>query len=176
MLHAAVAPQAGETVLVHGASGGVGTILVQLAKQAGLRVIATASAASRPHLVSLGVDQIIDRNTEKFEHMVSAVDLVIDLAGGDAPERSWAVLRQGGTLISSVRPDIAAPRDDGRKGIWFSMQPDSDRISQLAQAAASGTLTIEVGETVSLAEVPAALERNRTGHKPGKAVVDLTLA
>jgi NADPH:quinone reductase-like Zn-dependent oxidoreductase len=176
MLHAAGTPQTRQTVLVHGAAGGVGTILVQLAKQLGLRVVATASATSRAHLADLGVDQVIDRGSERFEEQVNNVDLVIDLAGADAPDRSWAVLREGGTLVSSVRPDIAAPREDGRKGIWFTMQPDAERIRQIADAVASGTIKLTVGETVSLAEVPAALERNRTGHKPGKAVADLTLA
>jgi NADPH:quinone reductase-like Zn-dependent oxidoreductase len=176
MLHAAGTPEAGQTILVHGAAGGVGTILVQMAKQLGLKVIATASPASRAHLQDLGADQVIDRVNEKFEDQAEKVDLVIDLAGADAPDRSWAVLRDGGTLVSSVRPDIAAPRDDGRKGIWFSMQPDSERFTQIAEAAASGALQVILAETVSLADLPAALERNRTGHRPGKAVVDLTLA
>ena len=115
MLHAAGTPKAGGTVLVHGASGGVGTLLVQMAKSLGLNVIATASASSRQHLLDLGIDAVIDRFAEKFEHKVSSVDLVIDLAGGDAPDRSWQVLREGGALVSSARFDIAAPRTDGRR-------------------------------------------------------------
>ncbi|HZY68631.1 MAG TPA: NADP-dependent oxidoreductase, partial [Devosia sp.] len=175
MLHAAGTPRAGGTILVHGAAGGVGTLLVQMAKQLGLRVVATASAGSRQHLVRLGVDQVIDRIGERFENIVQNVDLVIDLAGADAADRSWAVLRSGGTLVSSVRPDVAAPRADGRRGIWFSMQPDADRLKEVAGAAAAGDLIVTISETVPLAQVPAAIERNRTGHGPGKAVADLTL-
>ena len=176
MLHAAGTPKAGETVLVHGASGGVGTLLVQMAKQLGMTVIATASAASRAHLLALGVERVIDRDNQKFEDIAKDVDLVIDLAGADVPDRSWAVLREGGTLVSAARFDIAAPRTDGRRGIPFQMQPDSDRLSKVADAAAAGDLKVTIAETVPLAAIPAAIERNRTGHGPGKTVADFTLA
>ena len=176
MLHAAGAPKPGQTVLVHGASGGVGTLLVQLAKQLGLTVIGTASPSSRGHLLGLGVDIVIDRVGEKFEHITKDADLVIDLAGADAPDRSWRVLREGGALVSSARFDVAAPRSDGRRGIAFMMQPDTARLSRLADAAASGDLSVTISETVPLSAVPAAVERNRIGHGPGKAVADLTLA
>lgn len=176
MLHAAGIPKAGETVLVHGAAGGVGTLLVQMAKQLGLKVIATASAASRSYLVDLGVDTVIDRTAHKFEQIVKNVDLVIDLVGADIPDRSWQVLREGGALVSSARFDVAAPRTDGRRGIAFQMQPDGERLETIAEAAASGELSVTISETVPLSAVPAAVERNRTGHGPGKTVADLTLA
>jgi NADPH:quinone reductase-like Zn-dependent oxidoreductase len=175
MLHAAGAPAAGTTVLVHGASGGVGTLLVQFAKQLGLKVIATGSANSRHYLLDLGTDTVIDRTAERFEDLVSDVDLVIDLAGGDVADRSWSVLRRGGTLVSATRFDIGAPRDDGRHGIAFMMQPDSDRLGRIAAAAASGDLRVTIAETVPLGSVPAAIERNRLGHAPGKTIADLTL-
>ena len=175
MLHAAGAPKAGGTVLVHGASGGVGTLLVQMARQLGLTVIATASPSSRQHLLDLGVTTVIDRVGEKFEDKVSNVDLVVDLAGADAPDRSWPVLRDGGAMVSSARFDIAAPRTDGRRGIAFVMQPDSDRLAAIADAVAAGQLKVTIDETVPLSGVPAAIERNRTGHGPGKTVADFTL-
>jgi NADPH:quinone reductase-like Zn-dependent oxidoreductase len=173
MLHAAGAPRAVGTVLVHGASGGVGTLLVQMAKQLGLKVIATASPSSRQYLLDLGVTTVIDRVSEKFENKVANVDLVIDLAGGDAPDRSWPLLRDGGAMVSSVRFDIAAPRTDGRRGIAFMMQPDNERLTAIAVAA--GQLRITLDETVPLSAIPAAIERNRTGHGPGKTVADFTL-
>lgn len=175
MLHAAGAPKAGSTVLVHGASGGVGTLLVQMAGQLGLEVIATASPSSRDYLLDLGVPTVIDRISEKFEDKVSNVGLVIDLAGADAPDRSWRVLREGGALVSSARFDIAAPRGDGRRGIAFMMQPDSERLAAIADAVAEGRLKVTIDETVPLAGIPAAIERNRTGHGPGKTVADFTL-
>ncbi len=176
MLHAAGAPKAGQTVLVHGASGGVGTLLVQMAKSLGLTVIATGSTASLPHLRDLGVDRVIDRTVERFEAVSGPVDLVIDLAGGDAPDRSFALLPEGGVVVSAVRPDIAAPRADGRRGLWFMMKPDGERLAAIGAAAASGGLKVTIAETVPLEAIPAAIERNRTGHGPGKAVADFTLA
>lgn len=176
MLHAAGTPQSGQTVLVHGASGGVGTLLVQMAKQLGLKVVATASPASSELLSNLGVDTVIDRLNERFEDVVSGVDLVIDLAGADAPDRSWPVLREGGSLVSAVRFDVSAPRTDGRRGIAFMMQPDKDRLAGIADAVAQGRLSVIIDEFVPLAGVPAAIERNRTGHAPGKTVADFTLA
>jgi NADPH:quinone reductase-like Zn-dependent oxidoreductase len=176
MLHAAGTPKTGETVLVHGAAGGVGTLLVQMAKHLGMKVIATASATSRSHLFDLGVDTVIDRTALKFEQVVKNVDLVIDLVGGDVSDRSWQVLREGGALASSARFDVAAPRTDGRRGIAFQMQPDSGRLETIAEAAASGELSVTISETVPFSDVAAAVERNRTGHGPGKTVADLTLA
>lgn len=175
MLHAAGAPNAGDTVLVHGASGGVGTLLVQMARELGLTVVATASPSSRQHLLDLGVSTVIDRVNERFEEKVSGMDLVIDLAGADAPDRSWSVLREGGAIVSSARFDIAAPRTDGRRGIPFQMQPDSERLATIAREVAEGQLRVTVDETVPLSGIPAAIERNRTGHGPGKTVADFTL-
>ncbi|MET0439000.1 MAG: NADP-dependent oxidoreductase [Devosia sp.] len=175
MLHAAGAPKAGNTMLVHGAAGGVGTLLVQMAKQMDLNVIATASPSSRQHLLDLGVTTVIDRVTETFEDMVSGVDLVIDLVGADAPDRSWSVLREGGTMVSAARFDIAAPRTDGRHGIAFMMQPDGERLAAIVRAVADGQLNATIEETVPFAAIPAAIERNRTGHGPGKTVADFAL-
>lgn len=175
MLHAAGTPRSGDTVLVHGASGGVGTLLVQMARQAGLKIIATASPSSRQHLLDLGATKVIDRLGERFEDQVSNVDLVIDLAGGDAPDRSWSVLREGGAMVSAARFDIAAPRIDGRRGIAFMMEPDSERLAAVAGAVAGNQLRVTIDQTVPFAAIPAAIERNRTGHGPGKIVADFTL-
>ena len=168
--------KAGDTILVHGASGGVGTILVQLAKQLGARVVATASASSHTYLATLGVDQVIDRQAERFEHLVSDVDLVIDLVGGEVPDRSWPVLREGGVLVSIARFDIGAPRPDGRRGTPLRMQPDAAKLAELAAAVAAGALTVTIAETVAPEDLPAAIERNRLGHAPGKAVVSFARA
>lgn len=175
MLHAAGTPKAGDTVLVHGAAGGVGTLLVQMARQLGLNVIATASSTSRQHLLDLGVTTVIDRVSEAFEDRVSGVDLVIDLAGADAPDRSWPVLREGGAVVSAARFDIAAPRTDGRRGIAFMMEPDSECLAAVVNAVANGQLKVTIDETVPLAGIPAAIERNRTGHGPGKTIADFNL-
>lgn len=175
MLHAAGALKAGDTILVHGAAGGVGTLLVQMARQMGLDVIATASTSSRQYLLDLGVTTVIDRVTEKFEDTVSCVDLVIDLAGADVPDRSWPVLREGGTMVRAARFDIAAPRADGRRGIASMMQPDGERLAAIIRAVAEGRLKVTIDETVPFSGIPAAIERDRTGHGPGKTVADFNL-
>jgi len=175
MLHAAGLPRPGDTVLVHGASGGVGTLLVQMAKHLGLETAATALPSGRQHLFDLGVTTVIDRTTERFEDEVSDIDLVIDLAGGDAPDRSWSVLHEGGAIVSAARFDIAAPRVDGRRGIALMMQPDSDRLAAIAADVSTGRMKVAIDQIVPLSGIPSAIERNRTGHGPGKTVADFTL-
>src|SRR5207248_6540679 len=87
---------AGQSVLIHGAAGGVGVFAVQLARWAGAHVIATASAHNRDFLRELGANEIIDYSTTRFEEVVHDVDLVFDTVGGDTLERSWQAVKQGG--------------------------------------------------------------------------------
>jgi NADPH:quinone reductase-like Zn-dependent oxidoreductase len=176
MLRAAGDLIPGKHVLIHGASGGVGGLAVQMAKAAGLRVSATASASSGAHVARLGADLVIDRHAERFEELVGGVDLVLDLVGGDVVDRSWALLPEGGALVSSVRPDVAAGAPMNKRGLWFMMQPDGAALANVLQAVADGRLSATIAETVGLTDLPAAIERNRTGHAPGKAVADFTLA
>jgi NADPH:quinone reductase-like Zn-dependent oxidoreductase len=103
--------RAGERVLIHGGAGGVGSMLVQLAKARGAHVIATASARNHAYLSELGADQTVDYRSERFEQVVAPVDLVIDTVGGDTLMRSPAVLRPGGrllTLVGRVPPALCA--------------------------------------------------------------------
>ena len=94
----------GQTVLIHGAAGGVGVFAVQLARWVGAHVIATASARNRDFLRELGANQIIDYTTARFEDVVHNVDLVFDTVGGDTVERSWQVVKKGGVLVSVASP------------------------------------------------------------------------
>jgi NADPH:quinone reductase-like Zn-dependent oxidoreductase len=174
-LHAAGDLAAGTKVLIHGASGGVGGFSVQFAKAAGATVIATASANSRDYLLGLGADRVIDRKAEAFERELADIDLVLDLVGGDVPARSWQVLAPGGALVSIAAPDLAARIPEGRRGLFVSMQTDRDRLRQIAEAVAAGDLNTKIAEVVPLSDYPAASERSRTGHAPGKIVIDFTL-
>ena len=169
---AAGGPRAGQTVLIHGAAGAVGGFAVQLAKAGGATVIATASAGSRAHVLALGADTVIDYRAERFEEHVRDVDLVLDLVGGDVPARSWEVLAGGGVLVSTVVPDVAAHAPAGTRGEFLMMRPDADALASLAEAVASGALRSTIAETVAPGELGAAIERTRTGHAPGKLVVD----
>src|SRR5262249_47354022 len=93
---------AGQNVLIHGAAGNVGAYAVQLAKQAGLHVIATAGAADLAYVHGLGAEEVLDYKKDRFENSATAVDLVLDTVGGDTQERSLRVLKPGGILVSIV--------------------------------------------------------------------------
>lgn len=174
VLRAAGELKPGQKVLIHGAAGGVGSFAVQFAKAAGARVFATASASKRDYLLALGADVVIDRHAERFEEIVSDVDLVVDLVSGDAVDRSWRVLAPKGVTVSTATPDIAARAPEGRRGQWFTMRADHERLKLIAEAVAAGELKSAVSEVVSFAGLSAAIERNWTGHAPGKIVLDTT--
>jgi len=159
-------------VLIHGGAGGVGGFAVQFAKAASAIVLATAAASSRAYVEELGADDVIDYRADRFEEHATDIDLVLDLVGGETLDRSWSVLSARGALVSIVQPDVANRAPAGRRGVWFSMHPDPARLAQIAGDIVSGRLKSTVAEIISIAELPAAIERTRTGHAPGKIVAD----
>ena len=164
----------GRRVLIHGAAGGVGSFAVQFAKAAGATVYATASTRSVAHVRALGADEVIDYQTENFELVARNIDLVVDLVGAQVVDKSWAILSQGGILVSIAATDVVARAPEGRRGIWFSVKPDTARLATIAQQIADGSLQSTIAEVVAFEDLPFAIERNRTGHAPGKIVADLT--
>jgi NADPH:quinone reductase-like Zn-dependent oxidoreductase len=164
----------GQRILIHGAAGGVGGFAVQFAKAAGATVFATASSASREHVLSLGADVVIDRSAERFENRVSDVNLVLDLVGGETLDRSWQVLAPDGVIISTAAPDVAARAITGRRGRWFMTQSDAPRLRAIADSVASGTVRSTIAEVTGFAGLAAAIDRNQRGHAPGKMVLDLS--
>lgn len=174
-LRAAGELRPGQKILIHGAAGGVGGFAVQFAKAAGATVFATASGSSRAHVLALGADMVIDRQTERFEDRVSDVDLVLDLVGGESLDRSWSVLSATGAIVSAAAPDIVQRAPAGHRGLWFMNRPDAAVLQQIAEAVAAGTVRSTIAETVGFAGLSAALERNKRGHAPGKILLDLAL-
>ncbi|KAA0116718.1 NADP-dependent oxidoreductase [Methylobacterium sp. P1-11] len=166
---------AGRRVLIHGAAGGVGGFAVQFAKATGASVYATASTTSLSHVRALGADEVIDYRQQKFEAHAQDVDLVIDLVGGAVVNRSWAILSPDGLLVSIAAPDVVSRTPQGGRGVFLSNRPDTARLAAIARQVAAGTLRSTVAEVVAFDDLPAAIERNRTGHAPGKIVTDLTL-
>jgi len=164
----------GRRVLIHGAAGGVGGFAVQFAKAAGATVYATASTSSTAHVHALGADAVIDYKQQRFEDAAGDIDFVIDLVGGDVIERSWSVLSVDGLLVSIAAPDVVARTPDGSRSVFVSNKPDTPRLAEIAEQVASGTLQSTIAEVVSFDDLPAAIERNRTGHAPGKIVADFT--
>ena len=170
--------QAGQIVLIHGASGAVGSCGLQLAKNAGAFVIGTASGKNADLVRLLGVDTFVDYRERRFEDAVKevapdGVDLVLDTAGGETTDRSFAVLKRGGRLASVAnRPDPAKAEAAGVTADMVLLEPSGDRLAALLGLAAKGKLAVEIAETFPLADAAAALTKQRDGGFRGKLLLD----
>jgi NADPH:quinone reductase-like Zn-dependent oxidoreductase len=160
---------AGQTALIHGAAGGVGSIAVQLARQVGSRVIGTGRAADRDRALSLGVEEFVDLETDRLEDAGEA-DVVLDVIGGDIFKRSTALVRAGGTLVTTIEPPTIQP-ENGR-AIFFVVEADRSQLVELAQRLRDGRLTSNVGAARPLAEAPAVLGPNAP-HASGKTIIQV---
>lgn len=166
--------QAGQKVLIHGASGGVGPFAVQFAKVKGAQVFATASGANRAFVESLGADQVIDYETERFEDIVHDVDLVYDLIGGATEDRSWSVLKHGGTLISTVHePDAQKAAAAGVRARRYTAQPDGGQLRQIAALIDAGRVRVTVDRVFPLDQAAEAERHLQDDHVTGKVVLDM---
>jgi NADPH:quinone reductase-like Zn-dependent oxidoreductase len=164
--------KAGETVLIHGAAGGVAHMAVQLAKHAGARVIGTASAENLAFVRALGADEVIDYKTQKFEELVHDADLVFDTVGGDTLERSYGVLRKGGRVVSiagRVDPETAARHGVVAKGIV--VHPDAAQLAEVARLLDAGAIRTEIDSVYPLAEAAKAHAKSETRHLHGRLVL-----
>jgi NADPH:quinone reductase-like Zn-dependent oxidoreductase len=164
----------GQRILIHGAAGGLGGYAVQFAKRAGAEVFATTSAAHLEYVRSLGADHVIDYQSQRFEDIARDIDLVLDYVGGEVLDRSWQVLANTGAILGTSSPEILARTPAGRRGLWFMNKPDAALLEKLATEVANGTLKSNVSEVVGFADIPAAIERNRTQSRGGKVVADFT--
>ncbi len=164
----------GQTVLIHGAAGGVGVFAVQLAHWIGAHVIATASARHRDLLQELGANEIIDYTTTRFEEVVHDVDLVFDLVGADTLERSWQVVKPGGVLLSVARPP-KAPQDKGQdiRSVWFIVEPNREQLSQIGTLIDAGRLRPVIDTVFPLSQARQAYEQGARGHTQGKIVLSV---
>ncbi|WP_375390993.1 NADP-dependent oxidoreductase [uncultured Sphingomonas sp.] len=167
--HGALQP--GETVLIHGGAGGVGHLAVQFARAKGARVIATAGTDDLDFVRGLGADQVIDYKSERFEDVVSDVDLVLDLIGGETGERSLPVIRDGGRLVSTLEPPKAAGGRDVTIAPRWMAEPNGAELGEIADLMAAAKVKVTVSETYPLAEAVAAYERQEKGHVRGKIVL-----
>jgi NADPH:quinone reductase-like Zn-dependent oxidoreductase len=166
--------QAGERVLIHGAAGGVGHFAVQFAKDRGAYVIATARIDDLDLLRRLGADEVIDYRTERFEDRARDIDLVVDLVAGETQERSWSVLKDGGRLVSTLRPPSheQAARHHAR-GEVFMAEPDGEELREIARLIDDGKVSVFVQRTLPLAEARRALEHLEHEHVRGKVVLEV---
>jgi len=163
----------GQTVLIHGAAGGVGSLAVQLAHATGARVIGTGHGWAQPLVAELGADQFIDMTSERFEDAVTSVDVVLDLVGGDVLARSLHVLKSGGVLVSAVAmPDQRALRADVR-ATFFVVEANRQLLTELAELLVSGALKPILGALAPLAEGRASFQAKQQGGTRGKTVLEV---
>jgi len=163
---------AGQRVLIHAAAGGVGHIAVQLAKWKGAQVIGTAAAKNHVFLRSLGVDQVIDYDTERFDEVVQPVDMVLDTIGGDTQERSWKVLKRGGILVSIASPPKAVVASaDGVRSAFVFTQPNASQLAEIAKLADAGKVKVIVETILPLSDATRGQELSQRGHGKGKIVL-----
>ena len=174
---AGVAP--GQRVLVHAAAGGVGHLAVQFVRGLGADAIGTASGEREQFLRDLGVTQVVDHRTSRFEKEVEDVDVVLDLVGGeDYGTRSIDVIRPGGIYIGvpgGVSPQVAAAAEErGVRATGFLVEPDGAALTRIAELVDTGGVRIEVQGSYPLDRVADAHRAGETGRTRGKLVVDVT--
>jgi NADPH:quinone reductase-like Zn-dependent oxidoreductase len=163
---------AGQTVLIHGGSGGVGSFAIQIAKARGAKVVATASTANQGLLKELGADVAIDYTKQKFEDIAKDVDVVMDSIGKDTLARSYGVVKKGGFIVSLVaRPDPAELEKHGIRGAPMSVDPNSAELAEIGKLIDEKKIKVVVSQILPLADAAKAQEQAATGHTRGKIVL-----
>jgi len=165
---------AGQIVLIHGGSGGVGSFAIQIAKARGAKVIATASTRNQDFLKELGADVAIDYTKQKFEDVSKDVDVVLDSIGGDTLDRSYGVVKKGGIIVSLVaRPKEAELEKHGIRGATLNAEPDSEELAEIGKLIDDKKIKAIVSQTFPLSEARKAQEQVATGHTRGKIVLKI---
>jgi NADPH:quinone reductase-like Zn-dependent oxidoreductase len=158
--------QAGQTVLAHGAAGAVGTMVTQLAREAGAYVIGTGRAADREKALDFGANEFVDLDHDRLED-VGKVDLVFDLIGGDIGKRSAALVRAGGTVVSVVGPVEVKPAEG--IAVDFVVEADRAQLTEIVQRVRDGRLRTNIGTIAPLDDAVAAF--NPTARHTGKTII-----
>jgi NADPH:quinone reductase-like Zn-dependent oxidoreductase len=158
--------RAGQSVLVHGAAGAVGSMVTQLAREAGAYVIGTGRAAHRETALDFGAHEFVDLENDSLEE-VGDVDLVFDVFGGEIGKRSAGVVRAGGTLVTVAGPPEARPADG--RAIDFVVVPDRAQLGEIAQRVRDGRVRTNIGKVATLDDAVAAF--NPTERIQGKTII-----
>jgi NADPH:quinone reductase-like Zn-dependent oxidoreductase len=158
--------QAGKSVLVHGAAGSVGSMVTQLAREAGAYVIGTGRAADRQKALDFGAQEFVGLDNDALED-VGGVDQVFDVIGGDIQKRSAGLIRAGGTLVTVVGPPEARPADG--LAVDFVVESDRAQLSEVVQRVRDGRLRTNIGNVATLDDAVAAL--NPTERRNGKTII-----
>ena len=164
----------GQTVLIHGGSGGVGSFAIQIAKAHGARVIATASTANQDVLKQLGAEVAIDYTKQKFEEIAHDIDLVLDPVGRDTLARSYGVIKKGGIVVTIVsRCDQAELKKHEIRGASLSSHPDSGELGEITKLIDGGKIKPIVTEVLPLTDAAKADAQAETHHTRGKIVLKI---
>ena len=158
--------RAGQSVLAHGAAGAVGSMVAQLAREAGAHVIGTGRAADRQQALDFGAQEFVDLENDVLED-IGGVDLVFDLIGGDIGKRSARLVRGGGTLVSIVGPTETRPADG--LAVDFVVESDRTQLSEIVQRVRDRRLRTNIGNVATLDGAVAAF--NRTERRKGKTII-----
>jgi len=163
---------AGQSVLIHGGSGGVGMFAIQFAKARGAKVFATASTANQDFLKELGADVAIDYKTQKFEEIAKDVDVVLDSVGGDTLARSYGVVKKGG-FIATLNADVdqSELNKRGIRGVFINVRPNSEELAEIGKLIDEKKVKVIVSQTFPLSDAVKAAQQSATGHTRGKIVL-----
>jgi NADPH:quinone reductase-like Zn-dependent oxidoreductase len=174
-LHEQGALRSGQRVFVLAAAGGVGGFAVQFARAAGAHVIASAAAKNADYMLGLGAAEVLDYRTDSAARYAGSIDLVVDLAGGDASIRSLELLKPDGVLVAVAAPSDALKERGAKLGhrvLALQGRPDGAQLSQIASLIDAGEVTTTVAAVFPLAEAAAAQEQSKLGHTHGKIVLE----
>ena len=164
----------GQTVLIHGGSGGVGGFAIQIAKARGAKVIATASTSNQDLLKQLGADVAIDYTKQKFEDVAKDVDVVLDSVGKDTLARSYGIVKKGGFIASLVaKPDQAELDKYGIRGAPISVKPNASELAEITKLIDEKKIKPIVSQVLPLTEAVKAQEQAATHHTRGKIVLKI---
>jgi len=158
--------QAGQSVLAHGAAGAVGSLVTQLAREAGAYVIGSGRAGDRQRVLDFGAQEFVDLENDALE-VVGGVDLVFDVIGGDIGKRSAGLIRAGGTLVSVVGPPEARPADG--LAVDFVVESDRAQLNEIVRRVRDGRLRTNIGNVSTLEDAVGAF--NATTRRKGKTII-----
>jgi len=165
---------AGQRVLIHGGAGGVGHMAIQMAKAKGAFVATTVAADDLDFVRGLGADQAIDYKNQRFENAVRDIDLVYDLIGGETQTRSFAVLKSGGAMVSTLQqPDEAKARENNIRGAHYMAEPNAGELKQIAELIQAGKVRPVIYQTFPLDDAAKAETVLAEGHVRGKIVLTM---
>jgi NADPH:quinone reductase-like Zn-dependent oxidoreductase len=166
--------KAGQKILIHGAAGGIGSLAVQIAKNIGAYVAATASADDADFVKNLGADEVIDYKTQDFSQLLRDYDAVFDTVGGATNVKSYAILKTGGAFVSMLE----APNEElvKQKDIRYTQQSSRatpERLHKVAKLVDAGKLKVNVDKVFPFEQTAEAMEHLKTGHPRGKVVIQV---